>query len=1362
MNSTNQFTAKFTFSEAVTGFVTDDVMVTGGTKGTFSGSGTTYTLQVTPSGSANVVVTVAADAATDGNNAGPASAVSATAIWDGAPPTVVITDVPAKINSTAQFTAKFTFSEAVTGFVTDDIRVSGGTKGTFSGSGTTYTLLVTPSGSADAVVTVMADAATDGLNTGPASAVSATATWDMAALMVTIGGVPAKINSTAALNVTFTFSRAVTGFETGDVTVTGGKKGTFSGSGTTYTLVVTPTSGSNVTVTVATNAATDGVGTGPASAVSAMATWDAAALTVVITGVPAKINSTDVLNVTFTFSKDVTGFIIWDVTVTGARRGTFTETNQATYTLEVMPTSGSNVTVTVAADAATDGHNTGPASAVSTTAIWDATPPSFAISGVPHRINSTAPFTVTLLFSENVTGFETGDVTVTGGTKGAFIAHSGSKYTLVVTPIQGSSVNIAVRANVASDGVNTGPVGAHVAFAHWDVAPMVSITGVPAKINSTTAFTAIFTFSEDVTGFETGDISVAGGTKGMFSGSRATYMLVVTPSGSADVVVTVAAHAATDGFNTGPTSTVSATATWDTAAPAVAITGMPAKINSTSAFTAIFTFSEAVTGFEIDDVTVTGGTKGAFSATNATTYMLAVTPSGSADVVVFVAQNTATTTDGTAGPASPVTATAIWDAVAPKVRIGGVPPKINSTMAFTATFTFSEDVTGFATGDVMVTGGTKGAFAATNATTYTLAMTPTSGSNMMVTVAANAATDGINTGPASAVSAMSTWDAAPNTVLTSASSLTIVEGGSDTYSVWLSSQPSGTVTVRIRGIGATDLTLDRQRLTFNSSGSNLWSYPQTVTVTAGQDADWTTDSATLTNRARGGGYGGITTDVMVTTDDDDTTPSPPYAYLVQAVHSFFKTVPLVAGGSAWLRVFPTANAVNSTPLPKAVATFYVNNQVTHTVNLASKTGPIPTEVWPQAFQLSYDAQIPASIIKPGLEMVIEIDPDDEVPANLGVTKRIPPSGRLSLDVATVPNFEVTFIPLVTTGFTGNHDVEAIVQQLAANPGSHARLSDTRTLLPIKDISATAHATVTVSERGDFFLYNKVVALRAMAGGSGYWMGLHTDPDGAGGLAERPGVTSLATPSSYTIAHEFGHNLSLAHAPCPNPINAVDLDYPYADGSIGSWGIENNSILGPDETRDLMSYCAPYWISDYQFNKAVDHRTSAALSNIEEPPVAPRSTEHSLLLWGGMDADSRPYLEPVFVVEAAPMLPQAPGPWQLVGYAADGDEMFNLTIAMPEVAHGGGASAFAFIVPWQQDLPLNAVTLSGSGGSFTINGEHNDPMAIVIDESSGQVTGFLENYDPSGDSRVSAISNKFGGDTQRVLFSRGIPDLGVQN
>ena len=59
---------------------------------------------------------------------------------------------------------------------------------------------------------------------------------------------------------TFTFSETVTGFIVGDVTVVGGIKGAFSGSGAVYTLAVTPatSSVSNITVDVAASVAIDG------------------------------------------------------------------------------------------------------------------------------------------------------------------------------------------------------------------------------------------------------------------------------------------------------------------------------------------------------------------------------------------------------------------------------------------------------------------------------------------------------------------------------------------------------------------------------------------------------------------------------------------------------------------------------------------------------------------------------------------------------------------------------------------------------------------------------------------------------------------------------------------------------------------------------------------------------------------------------------------------------------------------------------------------------------------------------------------------------------------------------------------------
>ena len=92
---------------------------------------------------------------------------------------------------------------------------------------------------------------------------------------------------------------------------------------------------------------------------------------------------------------------------------------------------------------------------------------------------------------------------------------------------------------------------------------------MPSAINSTDAFTATFTFSEEVTEFVKGDVTLTGGSKGTFSGSGKSYALAVTPAGSTDVVVTVTANSATDGANTGPATAATATAAWDATAPTV-------------------------------------------------------------------------------------------------------------------------------------------------------------------------------------------------------------------------------------------------------------------------------------------------------------------------------------------------------------------------------------------------------------------------------------------------------------------------------------------------------------------------------------------------------------------------------------------------------------------------------------------------------------------------------------------------------------------------------------------------------------------------------------------------------------------------
>jgi len=80
-----------------------------------------------------------------------------------------------------EFNITITFSESVTGFTINDLTVGNGTAGSFSGSGTTYTAMITPSGDGPVTVDIAADVAIDGAGNGNEAATQFSVTNDTAA-----------------------------------------------------------------------------------------------------------------------------------------------------------------------------------------------------------------------------------------------------------------------------------------------------------------------------------------------------------------------------------------------------------------------------------------------------------------------------------------------------------------------------------------------------------------------------------------------------------------------------------------------------------------------------------------------------------------------------------------------------------------------------------------------------------------------------------------------------------------------------------------------------------------------------------------------------------------------------------------------------------------------------------------------------------------------------------------------------------------------------------------------------------------------------------------------------------------------------
>ena len=109
--------------------------------------------------------------------------------------------------------------------------------------------------------------------------------------------------------------------------------------------------------------------------------------------------------------------------------------------------------------------------------------------------------------------------------------------------------------------------------------------------------------------------------------------------------------------------------------------------------------------------------------------------------------------------------------------------------------------------------------------------------------------------------------------------LTVPEGGSNTYTIVLSHQPSGDATVTVNNpTDNLEVTATPRSLTFTTEN---WDEPQAVMVAAVQDGDALDDSATVTHGVSGGGYGDVSAHVAVTVTvavgrcRPERTPTPP-------------------------------------------------------------------------------------------------------------------------------------------------------------------------------------------------------------------------------------------------------------------------------------------------------------------------------------------------------------------------------------------------------------------------------------------------------------------------------------------------------
>ncbi|MGG4046272.1 Ig-like domain-containing protein [Paenibacillus favisporus] len=332
----------------------------------------------------------------------------------------------------------------------------------------------------------------------------------------------------------------------------------------------------------------------------------------------------DSSTVTITFSEAVTDFTIADLNVDYGTLGPLTSSSdKTTYTATLVPlpdTQAKDNVITLDLTGVKDAAgNPGAGTAKSNNYEVDTLRPTAAVMTDDDKLGIGQTSTVTITFSEAVTGFDLADMTPQNGTLSNLSTSDNITYTVTLTP----AANLTVKNNIitlALAGVmdNAGNPGTGtIASNPYELdskRPTATITIADSKLMAGQTTTVTFTFSEVVMGFDLSNLTVANGTLSNLSSSDGGKMWSATLTPASGVQEKTNAikldytGVADLAGNVGEGTINSANYEIDTVRPTATIVVADNELKSGETSLVTITFSEAVPDFNLSSLTASNGT----------------------------------------------------------------------------------------------------------------------------------------------------------------------------------------------------------------------------------------------------------------------------------------------------------------------------------------------------------------------------------------------------------------------------------------------------------------------------------------------------------------------------------------------------------------------------------------------------------------------------------------------------------------------------------------------------------------------------------------------------------------------------------
>jgi hypothetical protein len=910
-------------------------------------------------------------------------------------------------------------------------------------------------------------------------------------------------------------------------------------------------------------------------------------------------------------------------------------------------------------------------------------------------------------------------------------------YTLAAVPLTVSGVRYVPSPASQVVRVSTGDLAA--ASVTWSVVPTVvdvTVSGLPNGTNASATLTA----PSGETAAITTSLRLSPATAGRWR------LAAQSVSGGGAIYVPVRVSIDTS-VAAGDTLRMPLQYALNSGALALQLSGLPGGASGNVTVTGPGGFTRSVTATS----TITGLTPGSYTVTAGT-----VVSSGESYAPAPTSQQVVVAASLVATPAT-VTYTRVVTTGALAVVVNGLPNGVSANITVTGPQSFARVVTSASTLTALVPGS------------YTIS----------ATTVANAGTNYVPAPPSQIITV-------PASLVPSSATVTygaVVTTGS--VAIAATGLPGGAIPVFTLTSGGTTRTLNGAG-TVTALSAGTWTVSAGTVSSGGNSYTPTPSSQSTTVTANSTSSVSFVYALVITTPPGGgTNYTIPNVYLTQAIQRLDGTVTLAAGRDALLRVFVRANAANSAR-PDVRVRVYDGASLLQTSTIPAPEASVRTVIDEGTLGSTWNVTIAGANIRTALRVLVDLDPAQAVTDANRSDNTWPTGGSPQpISVASVPTFNVRFVPIVVGALTGNVS--------SANKASF--LSSVSRMFPLNAISSdvrapfTSSATEIQSNDGNgqwLTVLSEINALRTTDGAPStmhYYGVLKVSyTSGIAGYGYVPGRAAIGwdhLPSGDRVAaHEWGHNFSRDHAPCGT---TGDANYPYSGGVINNWGWNSlSNTLVPPTWTDVMGYCGNQWISDYNWSAVMQYRSA---SGGVSSPSAPGE---GLLVWGRV-VNGRILLEPAFRVNAPTSVGATSASHRLELLDADGTSLLDTPIHAEKVDHATTADErqFAVVVPWSATLetrlasirvrdarsPLAAVARTSArmvvpspGGTpstpalqaqvdrstdgrarVTWNSSAY-PMAMVRDASTGALMGFVRR---SGDAVVT------GGRAVDVVYSDGV-------